>query len=255
MKNLLMNTIIAIVFFSLGYAFYPSINENKIETTLSNKVNISSNDGKNTSVVKTQKEVSKIKDNSDLSKAFVMSSSTKEEVIELDEFNLNEQANSVAKEKIIDEVDIVFQKELEEWSVVHKGQINELVTAYMTSENAEHMKLQISKDNEFLTQPPIKQDPIEDGNWAYNMEQQLKVLISQHELSDKFELLNLTCKQLMCDIFGVEKEGNTWFKLYVSLLHSAPQVEFPDGNNDPKSVIYMENDVAVVYSQIRFKSS
>lgn len=125
----------------------------------------------------------------------------------------------------------------------------------MSHETAEHMKLQISKDNEFLSQPPINQDPIEDENWAYNMEQQLKVLISQHELSDSFELLNLSCKQLMCDILGVEKDGNTWFKLYISILQAAPNAEFPDDNNATKSVQYMEGDIAVVYSQIKFKSS
>jgi len=251
MKNLFINTVIAIVCFTLGYAFYPSINEAKIETTLSNKVNTENIVIDDTAVVK----VPTIKVNSDASNDLAMSVSAKEESVELDEANVDEQVNLVVKEKITDESVIFVQKELEEWSVAHKDQINELVTAHMSSENAEHMKLQISKNNEFLTQPPIKQDPIEDDNWAYNMEQQLKLLISQHELSDKFQLLNLSCKQLMCDIFGVEKEGNTWFKLYVSLLQNAPKVEFPDGNNDPKSVVYMENDVAVVYSQIRFKSS
>jgi len=252
MKNLFINAIVAIVCFTLGYGFYPSINDTEIVTALSDKVDIENDD---TAVVKAQELVPTIKVNSDLSNDLVTSANAKEENVALDEVNIDEEVNPVVKEQITDETVIVAQKELEEWSVAHKDQINELVTAHMTSENAEHMKLQISKDNEFLTQPPIKQDPIEDDNWAYNMEQQLKLLISQHELSDKFQLLNLSCKQLMCDIFGVEKEGNTWFKLYVSLLQNAPKVEFPDGNNDPKSVVYMENNVAVVYSQIRFKSS
>ncbi|MFT5529084.1 MAG: hypothetical protein ACI9C0_000753 [Alteromonadaceae bacterium] len=255
MKNLFINTIIAIVCFTLGYTFYPTINETKVESTLTNKINNENNVKEDTTVVKAQKTVPTIKSDSGISKNLEITASTKEESLELDKVNVGEQVNPAIKEKITDETVILVQKELEEWSVVHKDQINELVTAHMSSENAEHMKLQISKDNEFLTKPPIKQDPIEDDNWAYNMEQQLKLLISQHELSDKFQLLNLSCKQLMCDIFGVEKEGNSWFKLYVSLLQNAPNVEFPDGSNDPKSVVYMENDVAVVYSQIRFKSS
>ena len=117
------------------------------------------------------------------------------------------------------------------------------------------MKSRIFEDNDFLTEPTIKQDPEDDMNWAYNMEEQLKLIISQHELSDSFELVNLTCKQLMCDIFGVEKTSNTWIKLYVSLLQNAPNIELPNGQNDPKSVVYMEDGVAVVYAQLRFNNN
>ncbi len=252
MRNLIINIIIAIVCFTSGYALYPSINDAEFETTLTNEVTDENNGIEDIVVVKATKTPLELKTNSNPTG---LSASAKEKNVELDKANEDEQIDTVVKEKITDETVTVVQKELEEWSTVHKEHINELVTAHMSSVSAEHMKLQISKDNEFLTQPPIKQDPIEDGNWSYNMEQQLKLLISQHELSDKFQLLNLSCKQLMCDIFGVEKEGNSWFKLYVSLLQNAPNVDFPDGNNDPKSVVYMENDVAVVYSQIRFKSS
>ncbi|WP_206486532.1 hypothetical protein [Thalassotalea sp. G2M2-11] len=255
MKNMTINILIAIVCFTSGYALYPTINDTEFEPTLTNDVKSENSTTKDIAVVSVPNVSQKSNINSGNSTLAELPASTKEKNVELDIANENEQFDTVVEDKITDETVIVVQKELEEWSIVHKDHINELVTAHMSSENAEHMKLQISKDNEFLTQPPIKQDPIEDDNWAYNMEQQLKLLISQHELSDKFQLLNLSCKQLMCDIFGVEKESNIWFKLYVSLLQNAPKVEFPDGNNDPKSVIYMENDVAVVYSQIRFKSS
>lgn len=255
MKSLFINTIIAIVCFTFGYMFYPSINDAKVETTLTNKVNIDNNVENDLIIEKVQKTVPKFKKDTVVANNVEMSANTNEENLEFDKVNVGEEVNTIVKEKVSDDPALVVQKELKEWSAVHKEQINELVTAHLSNETAEHMKLQISKDNDFLSQPPIKQDPIEDDNWAYNMEQQLKVLISQHELSESFELLNLSCKQLMCDIFGVEKEDRAWFKLYVNLLQNVPNIEMPDGNNDPKSVVYRENDVAVVYSQIRFKSS
>jgi len=254
MKNLFTNIIIAIVCFTLGYVFYPTINGTKIEPILTNKISTDENIKDDSATAKVQRTVSELNNEKTISNNSEQLTSVVDD-FEVDIVNTSTQVSSVKKDKVIDEAVIFVQKELEEWSVVHKEQINELISAHMSSETAEHMKLQISKDNEFLSQPPINQDPIEDENWAYNMEQQLKVLISQHELSESFELLNLSCKQLMCDILGVEKDGNTWFKLYISLLQTTLNAEFPDGNNDPKSVKYMEGDVAVVYSQIRFKSS
>jgi hypothetical protein len=254
MKNLITNIIIAIVCFTLGYMFYPSINETNINPILTNEKNSDENIQSNSETVKQQKIVTESINDRTITNTPEQLANIVEET-EVDEINTTPQVSSEIKDKAKDEGNIVFQTELEEWSAVHKEQINELISAHMSGETAEHMKLQILKDNEFLSKPPINQDPIEDENWAYNMEQQLKLLISQHELSDSFELLNLSCKQLLCDILGVEKDGNTWFKLYINLLQTAPNAEFPDGNNDPKSVQYMEGDIAVIYSQIRFKSS
>lgn len=254
MKNLFTNIIIAIVSFTLGYMFYPSIKETNVNPILTNEISPDENIQNNSETSKQLKIASELINDKTITNTPEQSASIVED-IEVDEVNVSPQVTSVKKDKVTDEAIIVVQKELEEWSAVHKEQINELVSAHLSNETAEHMKLQISKDNDFLSQPPIKQDPIEDDNWAYNMEQQLKVLIYQHELSESFELLNLSCKQLMCDILGVEKENRAWFKLYVNLLQNAPNIEMPDGNNDPKSVVYRENDVAVVYSQFRFKSS
>lgn len=246
---------IAIVCFASGYALYPTFNDTEFDTASTSVVKGVNDVIEDIAVVKMPNSTVKLTTNSGNSNPAGLSANTKGENVKLDIANEDKKVDTLIKDQITDETVVAVQKELEEWSIMHRDHIDGLITAHMSSENAEHMKLKVSKDNEFLIQPPIKQDPIEDDNWAYNMEQQLKLLISQHELSENFQLLNLSCKQLTCDIFGVEKEANTWFKLYVSLLQNAPNVEFPDGNNDPKSVIYMENDVAVVYSQIRFKSS
>ncbi|GGD79556.1 hypothetical protein [Lacimicrobium alkaliphilum] len=250
MKNLLMNTTVAIAFFIFGYIFYPMINEVNVETELmggENKVR------EDFTIVESENLVGPVKANQGDLNDVEVSGGSEKETVELDGYNGREAVDFDEEETVEDKELVSFQNELKEWAAVHKARVSDLITAYMSSGSAEHMKLQIMDGNEFLTQPPIEQDVVEDESWAYNMEELLDILISKHELSDKFQLLNLSCKQLMCDILGVEKEAGVWFKLYVSLLQNAPGIEFPDGNNDPKSVAYMENDVAVIYSQLKFK--
>jgi exonuclease VII large subunit len=148
-----------------------------------------------------------------------------------------------------------LKTELNSWAKSHKAVINELVSAYMPAESAEHMKENIARSNTFMTQPEIMQDQYDDQTWSYNMEAQLTSLIENHELSTGFELLNVACKQLMCDVLGIEKEDKVWFKMFISLLQSAPNAVFPNGNNDGKSLSYLNNDEAIVYSQIKFKKA
>ena len=42
---------------------------------------------------------------------------------------------------------------------------------------------------------------------------------------------------------------------YISMLQLDPNSEFSDGNNDLKSLQYMESDVVVIYFQIRLKAA
>ncbi|WP_371373824.1 hypothetical protein [Thalassotalea aquiviva] len=154
-----------------------------------------------------------------------------------------------------DETQRMIEQGLVKWSQAHKKMINELISAHMSAETGEQMLSLISNNNEFLTQPPLKQDPSNDEYWATNMEQELKFMIDQHELSNDFELLNVKCKQLTCDFFGLDRSGGSWSKIYFSLLINAPLASMPSESNQPKSVVFMENDTTVVYSQIHFKSS
>ena len=59
----------------------------------------------------------------------------------------------------------------------------------------------------------------------------------------------------MCDILGVDSEGNTWFKIYISLLNNATNVDFVDRDASTKSISFLEGNANIVYSQIRFKNS
>jgi len=225
MKKWLRNTLVILVCVKLGYMFYPVVNTSDEDVVLA--------------------EESPTIVNEPVLAPVVEEVPIKEEVEEITQTIASNENNKPS----------VLESELQRWSADHKNRISELIHQYMSNDNAEHMKYQILKDNDYFVQPSIKQDSVIDSYWSSNMEVQLKSLIESHEQNEKFELLHISCKQLMCDILGIEKEENTWFNLYVSLLQKSPSVDFPDGNNNPKSVVHMENDVAVVYSQIRFKSS
>lgn len=254
MKGLLIKSIIAVVFFVLGYVFYPTINSVQNEGAIESEIKAQSlikNDAKR-DVLQTFEPLAS---NKLPTVKKVQVPEAKNAKVEINLLTIEEQTTSLNVQEELEEIDetgVSIQEELVQWSAEHKKQIEQLIEANMQNESAEHMKAQISNGNDFLSKPPIMQDLIEDELWAYNMEQQLRLLIAQHELSYGFNLLNLSCRQLMCDIFGIEKESNTWIKLYFSLLQNAPNAEFPDANSGLKSIQYMQNDTS---SQIRFKSN
>lgn len=258
MKNITTNVVIALVGFALGYALYPSINNSEIKSTRS--VNLESSKKVENDAKLSEKEIEKVIETTAstsekvTSKILNLKEKAEEQLTQIDNASVTKKVGQVQKEQVTEET-VIVQKELIEWTTQHTEQINDLVSAHMSAETADHMKLQILKDNKFLTQTEIKQDPIEDQNWAFNMEQELRLLISQHELSEHFELLKLSCKQLTCDILGIEKVSDSWFKLYISLLYTAANVDLSDDKDAPKSVVYLEGDVRIVYSQIIFKGS
>ncbi|MCP4413717.1 MAG: hypothetical protein GY808_14245 [Gammaproteobacteria bacterium] len=98
------------------------------------------------------------------------------------------------------------EQELQKWSVDHTEQLLKLIETNLPDFVAKEMKKQITINNNFLDNPELRQEPIEDSNWAFLMEQYLNDFISTHELSDDFELINLTCKQLTCGILGINHD-------------------------------------------------
>jgi len=255
MKNLFSNIVVAAVCLSSGYLLYPVLNENNEELELVNELN--TNNEQQLSQTKTDtpqlvaqsdKKVVETKNNP------VITNIEKDDKVLVAEKDIN-VPEPAQNDEVVNDSRIVLQQELKEWTMEHKERIDELITANMSSSVSEGMKAQVIKDNDFLTKPELKQDSTEDENWSYNMEQEINRIIAEQALGDKFELLNISCKQLTCDILGVEKEGNTWFKLYVNILKNAPMAEFPNGENAPKSLVYMDNGKSLIYSQIRFKSS
>ncbi|MCH2056041.1 MAG: hypothetical protein MK214_05400 [Thalassotalea sp.] len=156
------------------------------------------------------------------------------------------QASQLTEEELV----------LNEWATEHRSKLQELITANSSSELSSHMFAKIQEGNDFVTQPELKQDVIDDDVWAYNMTQELRQFIENHKHAANFELLNVSCKQLMCDILGKDIGGNTWFKIYIDALTQIPNAEFPSSETEsPMSLTYLDGNDNIVYAQVKFKPS
>jgi len=148
-----------------------------------------------------------------------------------------------------------LRQDLQQWSASHTDDLNELITAHMSGSAAKHLQTQILENNTLLSEPPIKQDGANDLNWSYDMEQHLRDVIGELASDGQLELLSLSCKQLVCDVLGLEQEPHAWLKIYINILHSVPNVIRSNDSSEFTPISYLDGDVQVLYDQIRFSKA
>ena len=250
MKTISTNVIVAITAFTTGYLLYPQLNSNT-STELNTKVPPKAQSSN------TQPEAlaNHSLDETQVNKTAATNDESQQE-LEDESLILNPDNNASVEnqldKKVTNMPSSIEQEQLKEWSVEYQENIESILLSYMTEGAAMHMKEEIITNNEIFDTPSINQDPTDDETWAFNTEQQLRQLLEQHELSNDFDVFNVSCKQLNCDILGVDKTRNSWFPIYFSLLGSFSNAIFPDDNNPAKSIQYLEGDAMFVYSQIKF---
>ncbi len=158
--------------------------------------------------------------------------------------SITEQATLLTEDELV----------LSDWASEHRSKVSDLIEAHASPQLSGYMVEKMKEANSFVSQPELKQPLAEDEGWAFNMEQELRQFIASHETTESFELLNLSCKQLVCDILGRDSGGHSWQKLYIAILTKVPTVELPNPNiNPPKMLNYLDGDIAMIYAQIRFK--
>jgi hypothetical protein len=145
--------------------------------------------------------------------------------------------------------------ELAAWSEDYKKELFLIVDENMPQHAADFMKSQINENSMHINNREPQQDPAIDENWAYIMEQDIRSLINQHELKAGFDTLSVTCKQLSCEIMGVEFTPRSWQKIYVSLLTDLPNVVLPDMNGATPTFSINEGERDLVFGRISFKRS
>lgn len=145
------------------------------------------------------------------------------------------------------------QQTLANWSKVHTEKLKQTITDNMPTMLAEFMLPEILKDNNFINNNTLKQSMSDDEIWAYNMELDLRHAITRHSASSGFNLLQVTCKQLACEIVGIDTVGDAWNKIYINILRTVPTIVLPDINTKPKSILFKENNLIYVYTVINFK--
>ncbi len=244
------NILVGITCFILGYAVNSAVNINDKDVKLSQKTN--DGNGVFTSIQPeaiSQKMIAPKKSKPDVAANKI---AIKKDIID-DSFVVPKDHSPVDEDNM-GENNAIELRELNEWAVAHRRDIEELISAHMSSATAEGMKVKFIENNDFLTKPSVMQTKADDDNWSYDMKQKLTYLIEEHELSHQFELLSLSCKQLICEILGIDK-ARIWMPLYINLLQNEPTLIPSNKDSAFKGVNYIDGDVSFLYTQLQFKSS
>ncbi|GLX80256.1 hypothetical protein tinsulaeT_35960 [Thalassotalea insulae] len=250
MKSYLKGGIIVLVSSALGYQLYPILNDTKQDISQFNNSEQSKNSEHSqvsnlgtpdTLIIQESKALSNTRKMSDESET--MTTQKIEHTTKL--------SNDISEDYSIEKT--YAKEELKQWSIEHKEKLNQIIDDNMPVSISSVMKSSIGNNNQMLNDPSLQQDHIEDDNWTYLMEQDMRAYITQHELAAGFELLNISCKQLICDVIGIEREANVWFQIYRG-FYSFPNILFPKDGNRPLNIVRMDNGIPYIYAQIMFKA-
>ncbi len=256
-----MKIIIAIVFTAMlslfiGYKIYPLVNansssvqSNSLPDKISESNEIISNDEKQSlQNISQSTEIT-----AEASKPDYPEVSTVKSRDITGNYNVINEATVQTSYNEVEEAIPLDEQELQQWSLEHTERLLEQIDAISPDFVAEEMKKTITKKNDFLNNPVIQQDPTEDSNWVFAMEQYLTDFISTHELGDDFEIYNLTCKQLRCGIFGLEKNESSWRKIFMDILQNTPNIVIPVGKDNMIHTSFHVDTTSYVYLQLEFK--
>ena len=259
LKTLLSYLTVALLGFGVGYLTHPLINtSNDLTTkTLSNKpqrkyeqpssqLRAQTKSNNSTAVVaKSKAGDSLIKAN--VEKTTSSATANEDPIAIIQIIPENTAAQSITPEQTA---------ELRAWANNHKAELNELINTHLPNHIAQNMIDMIGQNNAFLTQPAVKQDPAIDANWAVSTEEELRSYIENHPESSHFDLISVSCKQLKCDVLGIEKEAQAWIKIFFSMFKNLPNVNPPDSSGDTNSFSFLNgDDTTSVYYQLKFKPS
>lgn len=146
------------------------------------------------------------------------------------------------------------KEELINWSITHKNKLKQVIDENMPKSISTSMMSSLVNNNIMLNDPTVKQDSIEDDTWVFLMEQKIRAHITQHNQSAGFDILNVSCKQLICDVVGIEREAYTWFEIYRG-FYSFPNISFPKEGQRTTNITKRENGISYIYAQIIFQRS
>lgn len=254
MKSILGYTFIALISFVIGYFTYPTLNPLSVV--------------ENTNAVATESNKNLADETNDelvnFDKGPVVEGDENSKVLEDETIKVTSNSSSEALQQTSKTVSSINPPKqvtnnsmqtqaLQEWGEQHNSELEILIATHMPTDIAPHMLEQVKLDNQFLSSPEIKQPLAQDNLWAYNKEQELKAYIARHELADKFELLNVSCKQLMCDVLGLEQEPQAWIKIFFSMFKNITNMMTPNESQGAKAINYVNGDGSTsIYFQLKF---
>ncbi|GLX84502.1 hypothetical protein tloyanaT_07540 [Thalassotalea loyana] len=252
MNNFVKLLLIALFGAAAGYQLYPIVNATSLDSSQHGTTEQSENHKKAQTTVSESANNQLAHANKAPSSVEKMSNESQSAKAQSTDLAISPQ-NQNSGEELLTEDSYAVQ-ELQQWSIEHKEKLNQMIDSNMPSSISSSMKSSISRNNQMLNDMPLQQDHAVDADWAYLMEQDIRAYIAQHELSPSFDLLNVSCKQLTCDVMGIENEAGIWFQIYRG-FYSFKNIKFPNEGSKPVNVSRMDNGITYIYAQIMFKPS
>ncbi|NVK55714.1 MAG: hypothetical protein HWE26_08875, partial [Alteromonadaceae bacterium] len=144
-------------------------------------------------------------------------------------------------------------RELKQWQTQHKQALKELFNDRVPEHFAEGFLAKATEDNAFLNEVQQNLNPDRNDQWHMQMEQRLSDMIQLHELSNRIEILSLTCKQSTCEIVGKAFEEGPWTTIYMSMIRRLLQAGDSLNMQKGKRVTYFDQEQEYFYSQLVFE--
>jgi len=173
------------------------------------------------------------------------------------EITSNDALESIQTQDIVTESDQDYvsadQIELNEWTDSHKKELFKILDEKIPSDFLEGLKTAILKDNDFINSPTVRQDPAIDSDWGIMMEYQLRDVIERHPSIAGFEIFSISCKQLTCEILGVENEPYSWMPIMNSFFKD-PTISKTLDPPSIKGTSYPRDKLNYWYIRLGFKA-
>lgn len=147
--------------------------------------------------------------------------------------------------------ELVAQKS---WSQNRKADIESLIKEH-NSEGVDFMIDKLIGENPYLTEHAIRQDPIEDEIWSIQMQQDLYLMLHQHQTiaAGLAVIQDLSCRQLTCEVIVVEHSPNVWMPVYLDTLGKLAAQGYSLDNDSPHNYQFTFENQGFVYNQFVFR--
>lgn len=162
------------------------------------------------------------------------------------------QDQRVASKTVFDTFDLTEDElDLKVWRFNYKEYLFLLLDRYVTYPTSENMKKAIMKENQMFKSHKLRQNPTADFHWAQQTEAAIYYYLEHHENGPGFELLSVQCKQLVCDIVGIEIESEAWKKIYRG-FYVFPNIRYPRKDYQMTNVYRKSVGSTYIYAQVFF---
>lgn len=139
-----------------------------------------------------------------------------------------------------------------EWARTHAQNLYDTFDRWASKETAWGMRDAVGKNSAFIRPREKVMDDATDENWALVKQQELRDIMQANSRASEFELVSLTCKQLMCEIVGSTRSIDVWRGIFRDLLVQAKNIA--PSNDEEGDMVGLFNDDGIrrVYTLCRF---